>query len=78
MTEKQIDYAYEVLSAVKVAMDQAIVKPELRMQLAFEVLKKAPDIFDSFMAIVQPEHRPLVYEITKTAMKLVKEWQPKT
>jgi len=76
-TEEQVDYAYTVFNTVKTAIDKATVNPGLTVGLGYELVQKMPELFDAMMAIVRPEHRQLMFELSKAAMKLVREWQTK-
>ncbi len=72
VSQAQIDYAYQVLTALTEAIDRTAADPKLLQQLKAEALQKAPEIFDALMCITPPEHRPIIYELFKSLLNLAK------
>jgi hypothetical protein len=72
-SEKQVDYAYEVLSTLMAAEDKVAQQPEKMQQLINETVAHMPEIFDALMTITKREHRRLIYQLFKTTINLFKQ-----
>ncbi len=73
LTEEQIDYSYKVLETVCQAIDYVVtVEPERLKQLINEIITNMPEIFDAFMIVSKPEHRPIIYQLFKSTLNLIK------
>ncbi|GAG69928.1 unnamed protein product, partial [marine sediment metagenome] len=70
-------YAVNVLDAVGEGLDRLAAQSKLAPQLAIELMKNSPDIFDSLLAICQPEFRIVLYDLGRKAINAVKMCQPK-
>lgn len=71
MSQKQAEEtAYKTLNAVLEALDYVAAKPELTPQLAYELIQKAPKIYEAIMTITKPEDRPIIHELFKKALNL--------
>jgi hypothetical protein len=72
VSELSEEYSYKVLGAVAEAIDYTAAHPEKSLQLAIELIQKAPVIYDAIINITKPEHRPIIFELFKSALNLAK------
>lgn len=72
VTEDDLVHACKVLDALGEAFDRVAAQPDLGPQLALELAQKSPEILDALLAITQPDCRPVLYDLGKKAMNVVK------
>jgi len=77
ITEQDVVYGCKVLDALAEAFDRVAAQPQLAPQLVLEIMQKTPEILDAFLAITQPECRPIVYDLAKSCLNAVKACLPK-
>jgi len=77
VSEDDLIYACKILDAVGESFDRLAAQPKLAPQLAIELIQNSPDIFDSLLAICQPEFRIVLYDLGRKAINAVKMCQPK-
>jgi len=60
-----------VIEALCAAIDYVEAHPEKINQLAAEVLNATPQIFEALIILTPPEHRPLIYQLFKSTLRLL-------
>ncbi|MEM1551562.1 MAG: hypothetical protein QXH03_02695 [Candidatus Bathyarchaeia archaeon] len=71
-TRLEEEKAIRTLNAVIEALDYTAAHPERTHQLTYELVQKAPAIYESIIAITIPEHRNLIHELFIKALNLAK------
>jgi len=69
VSQAEIDWAYEVLTALKEGLDRVAAEPRLKGRFVVEVVEYLPDILDAFVCLVKEEHRGLVLDVIGAATK---------
>jgi len=77
LSEDEIVYALKVLDAIGEGADRVAAQPELLQQFARELLKNFPSLLDALLTIVRPDCRPVVFDLGKRMINMVKECQRK-
>jgi len=72
VTQREIDWAYAVLEALKEGLDKVAVNPALNRRFTFEFLVNLPDIFEAFIVLVKDEHREMVGSVVSSAVAVVR------
>jgi hypothetical protein len=73
LSEEDIVYALKVLDAVGEGFDHVAAQPELLNQFSKELMKNFPNVLDALLAIVRPDCRPVVLDLGKKMVNMVKQ-----
>lgn len=74
-TEQDIVWACQVLDKLSEALDKVAAYPELFPQLIEELVRKAGDITEAFMYVSDIKFWPIIADVSKSWIALVKKWQ---
>lgn len=74
VTEADVDWAYNVLSTVKEAMDKVTGDRKGSEQLMGELVQQMPDVFEALIVLVSDEHRGAVGEAMMSWARWLKGW----
>lgn len=77
VSNEDLIYAVNVLDALGEGFDRLAAQPKHAPQLAMELMKNGPEIFDALLAICQPKFRIVLYDLGRKAINAVKQCQQK-
>jgi len=69
VSEEEITWSYQILSVLKEGLDKVAANPQIMPYFYKEFIGNLPDIFEAFINIVQPEHREVVRDIVRSAVR---------
>jgi len=75
--QSEIDWAYSVLEAFKVAFDKASVSADSASEVFNELLAKLGDMLEAVMVLTAKEHKFVIYELVKSYLRMLDTWAKK-
>jgi hypothetical protein len=72
--QNSVDYAYGVIDAIVVAMDEVTAQPELADFFTVELLKKMPELIDALAIITKLEHAKMVGRLIEASSRMMASW----
>jgi len=72
ISEKEINWSYEVMSVLKEGLDKVAAKPECMALFVMEFMRDLPDVLDAFVNLVEEEHRGVVVEVVRSAVNAIR------
>lgn len=76
-SEEEIQWAYDVLMAVKQGMDKASINSEKMDKFTLEFIAKMPHIFEALLTLTPPEHGGVILEVFRSATRYGRTWMKK-